>query len=62
MDLQDNTGNYAQYLVITDNERECQKGICMCLPSWSSGSDSKLPVQGTWVQSPVRERDLICCS
>ena len=37
MDLRDNTGNYAQYLVITYNEKECKKRIYMCLPSRSSG-------------------------
>ena len=30
------------------------------LPSWSSGYDSVLPMQGPWVQSLVRELDLTC--
>ena len=32
------------------------------LPWWSSGWDSVLPVQGSWVQSLVRELDPTCCN
>lgn len=27
----DNTGNYIQYHVITYNEKECEKYICICV-------------------------------
>ena len=32
------------------------------LPWQPSGQNSTLPMQGTWIQSPVRELDPTCCN
>ena len=51
MDLQDNTGNHTQYLVITYNERECKKGIYALIMEMRNLRDLKYLIYENKIQN-----------